>query len=174
VNDVAVVESDASTQYVAFATGGIMKTVNNGTTWTPIFDRYSTHSVGDRAIAPSHPDMLYVGTGESNDRQSSSFGDGMYKSTDAGRTFTQSGLRETPSIARVLVLPSDPNTVWVAAVGHRFGPNTERGVYRTTDGGRTWTKTLYMDEHPGATELIILPRDPNLLYAAMYSRRRTS
>jgi photosystem II stability/assembly factor-like uncharacterized protein len=174
VNDVAVIESNPSIQYVAFATGGIMKTVNNGTTWTPIFDTYSTHSVGDIAIAPSNPDILYVGTGEPNNRQSSSFGDGMYKSTDAGRTFTPIGLRETQSIARVLVHPRDPNTVWVAAVGHLFGPNTERGVYKTTDGGRTWNRVLYVDEHTGATELIIHPRDPNLLYAAMYTRQRTS
>ncbi len=174
VNDIAAVEGTPSTFYVAFATGGIMKTVNNGTTWTPIFDTYSTHSVGDIGIAPSNPDILYVGTGEPNNRQSSSFGDGMYKSTDAGKTFTQIGLRETQSIARIIVHPRDPNTVWVAAVGHLFGPNAERGVYKTTDGGRTWNKVLYFDENTGATDLIIHPRDPNILYAAMYTRRRTS
>ena len=174
VNDIAVVEHDPSIQYVAFATGGIMKTVNRGTTWTPIFDTYSTHSVGDLALAPSNPNVLYVGTGEPNNRQSSSFGDGMYKSTDGGRTFTQVGLRETQSIARVVVHPRDPNTVWVAAVGHLFGPNAERGVYKTTDGGASWRKVLYVDENTGATDLVIHPTDPNTLYAAMYTRRRTS
>ncbi|MBL8980859.1 MAG: hypothetical protein JNL26_01670 [Gemmatimonadetes bacterium] len=174
VNDIAVVEGTPTTFYVGFATGGIMKTVNNGTTWTPIFDRYSTHSVGDIGIAPSNPDIIYVGTGEPNNRQSSSFGDGMYKTTDGGKTFTQVGLRETQSIARVIVHPRDPNTVWVAAVGHLFGPNAERGVYKTTDGGATWNKVLYFDENTGATDLIIHPRDPNILFAAMYTRRRTS
>ncbi len=174
VNDVAIVEGNTSTQYVGFATGGIMKTTNHGTTWTAIFDTYTTHSVGDLALAPSNPEILYVGTGEPNNRQSSSFGDGMYKTTDGGKTFTQIGLRETQSIARVLVHPRDPNIVWVAAVGHLFGPNAERGVYKSTDGGASWNKVLYVDENTGATDLIIHPRDPNILFAAMYTRRRAS
>lgn len=174
VNDIAVVENNPSIQYVGFATGGLWKTINMGTTWTPIFDTYSTHSVGDIGIAQSNPDIVYIGTGEPNNRQSSSFGDGMYKTTDGGKTFTQIGLRETQSIARVIVHPRDPNTVWVAAVGHLFGPNPERGIYKTTDGGATWTKVFYIDENTGATDLIIHPRDPNILFAAMYTRRRTS
>lgn len=174
VNDIAVVETNPSVQYVGFATGGLWKTVNNGTTWTPVFDTYSTHSIGDIGIAPSNPEVVYVGTGEPNNRQSSSFGDGMYKTTDGGQTFTAIGLRETQSIARVIVHPRDPNTAWVAAVGHLFGPNPDRGVYKTTDGGATWSKVLYIDENTGATDLIIHPRDPNTLYAAMYTRRRTA
>jgi photosystem II stability/assembly factor-like uncharacterized protein len=174
VDDIAVVENNPSTFYVGFATGGLWKTTNLGTTFTPIFDTYSTHSIGDIAIAPSNPDIVYVGTGEANNRQSSSFGDGMYKTTDGGKTFTQIGLRETQSIARVLVHPRDPNTVWVAANGHLFGPNAERGVYKSTDGGSTWRKVLYTDENTGATDLIVHPRDPNILFAAMYTRRRTS
>ncbi|MBC7895235.1 MAG: hypothetical protein H7066_07465, partial [Cytophagaceae bacterium] len=174
VNDLAVVESRPSTFYVGFATGGLWKTTNMGTTFEPIFDMYSTHSVGDIGLAPSNPDIIYVGTGEPNNRQSSSFGDGMYKSTDGGRTFAPSGLRETQSIARVIVHPRDPNTVWVAANGRLFGPNPERGIFKTTDGGATWNKVLYVDENTGATELIIHPRDPNTLMAATYTRRRTS
>ena len=174
VDDIAAVESNPSTFYVGFATGGLWKTVNMGTTFTPVFDTYSTHSIGDIAIAPSNPDVVYLGTGEPNNRQSASFGDGMYKTTDGGKTFTAIGLRETQSIARVLVHPRDPNTVWVAANGHLFGPNAERGVFKTTDGGKNWQKVLYVDENTGATDLIIHPRDPNILFAATYTRRRTS
>ena len=112
VDDIAVVPNDPSTFYVGFATGGIWKTVNNGTTFTPIFDTYSTHSIGDIAIAPSNPDIVYVGTGEPNNRQSASFGDGMYKSTDGGKTFRSIGLRETQTIARVVVHPTNPDIVW--------------------------------------------------------------
>ncbi|MCC6317959.1 MAG: hypothetical protein IT361_09735 [Gemmatimonadaceae bacterium] len=174
VNDIAVAEGRPSTFYVGFATGGLWKTTNMGTTFTPVFDTFSTHSVGDVALAPSNPDVVYVGTGEPNNRQSSSFGDGMFRSTDGGATFSPIGLRETQSIARVVVHPRDPNTVWVAAVGRLFGPNPERGVFKTTDGGRTWSKVLYVDEHTGATDLVIHPRDPNTLLAATYTRRRTS
>ena len=177
IDDIAVVETTAastSTFYLGFATGGLWKTVNNGITYEPIFDRYSTHSIGDIAIAPSNPNVLYVGTGEPNNRQSSSFGDGMFKSTDAGATFTQIGLRDTQSIARVVVHPKNPDIVWVAAVGHLFGPNAERGVFMTTDGGATWTKTLFVDNDTGATDLIVDPSNPNNLFAAMYQRRRSA
>ncbi len=122
VNDLAVVERDPGTFYVGFATAGIWKTTNAGTTFTPIFDTYGTHSIGDIAIAPSNPDIVYVGTGEPNNRQSSSFGDGVYKTTDGGRSFTHFGLRETQTIARIVVHPTNPDLVWVAAVGHLFGP----------------------------------------------------
>ncbi len=174
VDDLAVVESDPSTFYVGFATGGIWKTTNAGTTFAPIFDTYGTHSIGDLALAPSNPDILYVGTGEPNNRQSSSFGDGMYKSTDAGRTFTHIGLRETQSIARVVVHPTNPDIVWVAAMGHLFGPNPDRGVFKSTDGGRTWRKTLFVDDYTGATEIVIDPSNPNTLFAATYQRQRTT
>lgn len=174
VDDIAVVERTPSTFYVGFATGGIWKTTNNGTTFTPIFDTYSTHSIGDIAIAPSNPDVIYVGTGEPNNRQSSSFGDGVYKSTDGGRTFTQVGLRETQSIARVVVHPTNPDIVWVAAVGRLFGANPERGVYRSENGGRSWTRTLTVDANTGATDLVQHPTNPDILFAATYSRRRTA
>lgn len=174
IDDIEAVESNPSIYYLGFATGGLWKTVNNGTTFEPIFDTYSTHSIGDLAIAPSNPDILYVGTGEPNNRQSSSFGDGMYRSTDGGATFTQIGLRETQSIARVVVHPTNPDIVWVAALGRLFGPNPERGVFKTTDGGATWNKVLYLDESTGATDLVIDRRNPDVLYAATYTRQRTA
>jgi photosystem II stability/assembly factor-like uncharacterized protein len=172
IDDIAAVESNPSTFYVGFATGGLWKTTNNGTTFTPIFDEQPVTSIGDIAIAPSDPNVVYVGTGEPNNRQSSSFGAGMFKSTDAGKTWKQIGLVETQSIARVVVHPKDPNTVYVAAIGHLFGPNRERGVYKTTDGGATWTNTKFIDPDTGFTDLVMDPAAPTTLYAASYQRRR--
>ena len=135
VDDIAGVESNPYTLYIGFATGGVWKSTNNGTTFQPIFDTYSTASIGDIAIAPSDPKVVWVGTGEANNRQSSSFGDGIYKSTDAGKSFTKMGLENTQTIARIVIDPKDANIVYVAVLGHLFGPNKERGVYKTTDGG---------------------------------------
>ncbi len=174
VDDIEVDPNDFRVYYVGYSTGGIWKTTNNGTTFEPVFDTYETHSIGDLAIAPSRPSVLFVGTGEPNNRQSSSFGAGMYKSTDGGETFTHIGLRETQSIARVIVHPTNPDVVWVAAVGHLFGPNPERGVFKTTDGGATWKHVLKVDENTGATDLVIDPSNPNTLFAATYQRRRTA
>ena len=174
VDDIAVRPDDPHTFFVGFATGGLWKTTNNGTTFRPVFDTYGTHSIGALGLAPSNPDILYVGTGESNNRQSSSFGEGIYKSDDGGETFTHVGLRETQSIARVVVHPRDADVVWVAANGHLFGPNAERGVFKSSDGGSTWRKVLYVDEHTGATDLVIDPSNPNTLFAATFQRRRTA
>lgn len=174
VDDIAVDERRPSTYYIGYAVGGVLKTVNNGTTFTPIFDTYGSASIADLAIAPSNPDILYVATGEANNRQTTSYGDGLYKSTDGGKTFANVGLRNAQTLGRVIVHPRDPNTVWVAVGGHLYGPNAERGVYLTTDGGRTWSRTLYVDEHTGATELVIDPANPAILWAAMYQRQRTA
>lgn len=173
IDDIAVVESNPSIIYVGFATSGVWKTVNNGTTWEPIFDTYSSASIGDIALCPLDPNIVWVGTGEPNNRQSSSFGDGIYKSTDGGKTFTHMGLRETQTIARIVVDPKDCNTVYVAALGHLFGPNPERGIYKTTDGGKTWALVKFIDEDTGFTDIVVDPVDNKTLYAASYQRRRT-
>lgn len=174
IDDFAVVESDPYTMYIGFATGGVWKTVNNGTTWEPIFDIYPTSSIGDIAVCQSDPNIVWVGTGEPNNRQSSSFGDGIYKSTDAGKTFTNVGLKDTQSIARVIIDPKDPNVVYVAALGHLFGPNKERGIYKTTDGGKTWVNIKFIDENTGFTDIVMDPADNKTLYAASYQRRRVA
>ncbi len=174
VDDIAVARDDTHTFYVGFATGGLWKTTNNGVTFKPVFDTYATGSVGAVAIAPSNSDVVWVGTGEANNRQSSSFGAGVYRSTDAGESFTRVGLVETQSIARIVVHPRNPDVAWVAANGHLFGPNPERGVFKTTDGGRSWNKVLYVDEDTGATDLVMDPSNPNTLFAATYQRRRTA
>jgi len=172
IDDIEAVESNPSIIYVGFATGGIWKTVNNGTTWSPIFDTYPVSSIGDIGLSQSNPNVIYVGTGEPNNRQSSSFGNGMYKSTDGGKTFTHIGLEATQTIARVVVHPKDPNTVYVAALGHLFGPNLERGVYKTTDGGKSWQAVKQIDADTGFTDLVMDPSNPDTLYAASYQRRR--
>src|SRR5215216_5675266 len=174
IDDITAVEQNPYIIYVGFATNGVWKSTNNGTTWQPIFDTYGTNSIGDIAIAPSDPNIVWVGTGEANNRQSSTFGDGIYKSTDAGKTFTKMGLEDSQTIARIVIDPKDPNIVYVAVLGHLFGPNKERGVYKTTDGGRTWSNVKFIDENTGFTDLAIDYTDSKVLYAASYQRRRTS
>src|SRR6185436_4454592 len=172
IDDIAVSESDPSIIYLGYAVGGVFKSENNGTTFSPVFETYGTASIGDIAIHPTNPDIAYVGTGEANNRQTSSFGDGIYKTTDGGRTFQNAGLRETQTIARIVIDPKNPETVYVAAPGHLFGPNKERGVYKTSDGGRNWNLVKFIDEDTGFTDIAIDPVNTNTLYAASYQRRR--
>lgn len=174
VDDIAVIAGDPRTYYVAYSTGGVFKTTNAGTTFEPVFDTYKTTHVGAVAVAQSNPDIVWVGTGEANNRQSSSYGDGVYKSTDGGKTFNDMGLRGTQSIHRILVHPRNPEIVYVAAAGALYGPNAERGIYRTADGGRNWSRVLYVDDHTGANNIVMDPSDPNIMYASMYQRRRTA
>jgi photosystem II stability/assembly factor-like uncharacterized protein len=173
IDDIAVYEKDPRIIWIGYAVGGVYKSTNAGTTFVPVFEKYGSASIGDIALDQNNPDIAYVGTGEPNNRQTSSFGDGMYKTTDGGKTFTHIGLRETQSIARVVLDPRNSNIVYVAAVGHLFGPNADRGIYKSTDGGRSWAKVKYVDENTGFTDLAIDASNPNVLYAASYQRRRT-
>lgn len=173
VDDLAIVESDPRVIYVGAAAGGIFKTINAGQSWQPLFDDQPNPSIGDLALSPSNPSILYAGTGEPNNRQSSSWGNGVYKSTDGGATWTHLGLKETHHIGRIVVHPTNPDIVYVAAQGDLWGPNKERGVYRSMDGGATWTLTLFVNEDTGANDIAIDPQSPNILYATMYQRRRT-
>ncbi|HLA76060.1 MAG TPA: hypothetical protein VJU18_00630 [Vicinamibacteria bacterium] len=173
VDDFAVWEADPSVFYVGTASGGIFRTENAGTTFEPVFDDQEVSSIGDLAIAPSDPSILYVGTGEPNNRQSSSWGNGVYKTLDAGKTWTHLGLKDTHHIGRILVHPQNPSVVYVAALGHLWGPNPERGVFKTTDGGKTWVNTKFVDQDTGFVDLAMDPLSPDTLYAAAYQRRRT-
>jgi photosystem II stability/assembly factor-like uncharacterized protein len=173
IDDLAVDEKNPSTYYIGYAVSGLWKTVNNGTTFEPLMDTIA-HSIGDIALAPSNADIIYVGTGEANNRQSSSFGEGVFKSTDGGKKWDYVGLKETQSIARVVVHPKNPDMVWVCAAGHLFGPNTERGVFQSADGGKNWQHTLKVTQDVGCTDIVLDPSNPNNLMAAMFERRRTS
>jgi photosystem II stability/assembly factor-like uncharacterized protein len=172
VADVESVPGNANIVYVATASGGLWKTVNAGVTWKPIFERQGTISIGDIALAPGNPDLVWVGTGESNVRNSVSFGDGVYKSTDGGKNWQHMGLKNTEHISAIVIHPQNPDIVYVGALGHAFAPNDERGVFMTTDGGKTWTKTLYIDREHGVADLEIDPTNPNILYAGMWSFER--
>jgi photosystem II stability/assembly factor-like uncharacterized protein len=173
IDDFAVVESNPDIVYVGVASGGVWKTTNNGTTWEPVFDKEAVSTIGDIAIAPSDPSIVWVGTGEPNNRQSSSWGDGIYKSMDAGKTWQNMGLAATHHIGRIVINPRNPNVVYVAALGHLWGPNAERGVYKTSDGGKTWSQVLKINDDTGVSDIAMDPQSPDTLYAAAYQRRRT-
>ena len=160
--------------YFGAVAGGVFQTTDGGATWSPVFDREPVSSIGAIALAASNPNIVYVGTGEQCLRNDISFGDGVYKSLDGGKTWANIGLRDTQHIATILIDPNNPNVVFVAAVGHAFGPNEERGVFRSMDGGKTWQKVLYVDDKTGATDLIFDPNNPNILFAAMYEVRRSA
>lgn len=172
IDDFAVVESDPKVFYVATASGGVWKTVNNGVTWDPIFDDQNTSTIGDVTVSPSNPDLVWVGTGEPNNRQSSSWGDGVYKSSDGGKTWKNMGLRDTHHIGRIVIHPANPDIVYVAALGHLWGPNKERGLFKTVDAGKTWVNTKFIDENTGFVDVAMDPENPDTLYAAAYQRQR--
>jgi photosystem II stability/assembly factor-like uncharacterized protein len=175
VTDIEALESNPAVVYVAAASGGVWKSVNAGTTWEPIFTNYKTSSIGDIGIYQKDPNIIWVGTGEGCVRNSAEWGDGVYKSTDAGKTFVSVGLSETHHIARIITHPTNPDIVYVAAQGHLWGYNPERGVFKTVDGGKTWKKLangLPNDNKTGAGDLIMDPANPNILYANMWERIR--
>jgi len=166
------VPSQPNVFYMAPNNGGVWKTTDYGQTWNPIFDDQPTGSVGALAIAPSNPNMIYVGSGEGLRRPDLSVGDGIYKSSDAGKTWQHLGLREAQQIGAIIIDPNDPNRVFVAALGHPYGPNTERGVFRSRDGGTTWQKVFYKDENTGAIDVAFDPSNSQIVYADMWSSRR--
>ena len=175
ITDVKALDSDFRYAIVAAASGGVWKTTNAGTTWTPIFDHYGASSIGAVAIFQKDPRILWVGTGEANNRNSVAWGDGVYKSTDGGATFRNMGLKETFQIARVVTHPANADIVYVAAIGNLWAYTGDRGVFKTTDGGRTWQKLaggLPNDGKTGATDLVMAPNNPEVLYAAFYQRLR--
>ncbi len=173
VDDFAVVESNPKIVYMALASGGVWKSINAGTTWGPIFDKEAVSTIGALALAPSDPSILWVGTGEQNNRQSSSWGNGVYKSTDCGSTWHQMGLTDTEHIGRIAIHPSNSDVVYVAALGHLWGSNHERGVFKTSDGGLTWKNVLFINDDTGVVDIAMDRQSPDTLYAAAYQRRRT-
>ncbi len=158
--------------YIGVCNGGVWKTTDYGRVWTPIFDDQPTGSIGAIAIAPSNPDILYVGSGEGLQRPDLSTGDGIYKSTDAGRTWTHLGLRDGQQIPQIVVDPRDPNRLFVAVLGHPYGPNAERGIFRSKDGGQSFEKILYKDEDTGGIDVVLDPKNPDVVYAALWEARQ--
>src|SRR5688572_5591147 len=158
----AGIPGDPLTYYVGSASGGVWKTTDGGTNWAPIFDDQPVHSIGSLAIAKSDPNIVWAGTGEAHIRSHISVGQGIYKTTDAGRTWRLMGLERTGRIARIVIHPTNPNIVMACALGHAYGPQPERGVFRSTDGGTTWTRTLFTDENAGCSDLAMNPQDPQI------------
>jgi photosystem II stability/assembly factor-like uncharacterized protein len=172
VSDFAVHPEDRATYYVAVASGGVWKTVNNGTTWKPIFDGEGSYSIGCVTLDPKDPLTVWVGTGENNSQRSVGYGDGVYKSTDGGASWEKMGLEDSEHIAKIIVDPRDSDRVLVASQGPLWSAGGDRGLYLTTDGGESWENILEIDEHTGVTDVVLDPRDPDIMYAATYQRRR--
>jgi photosystem II stability/assembly factor-like uncharacterized protein len=172
VADIAIHPSDINTWYVAAASGGVWKTTNHGTTFSPIFDSYDSYSIGCVSIAPSNHNTVWVGTGENNNQRSASYGDGVYKSLDGGNSFVNMGIKKSERIGSIVIHPSNENIIWVAAYGSVWSSGGERGVYKTIDGGKTWERTLFISDDTGVNEVIIDPTNPDVLYAAAHQRRR--
>jgi photosystem II stability/assembly factor-like uncharacterized protein len=168
----AVEPNNPARYYVAVASGGVWKTINNGTTWTPVFDREASYSIGCIVLDPKNPLTVWVGTGENNSQRSVSYGSGVYRSDDGGRSWRNVGLRASEHIGRIAIDPKDSNIIYVAAQGPLWGPGGDRGLYKTTDGGKTWKQILKISEHTGVTDVVIDPQNPETLYAASYQRRR--
>ncbi|HKO55243.1 MAG TPA: hypothetical protein VJ276_05150 [Thermoanaerobaculia bacterium] len=172
IADFAVVEKDPYTIFVAVGTGGVLRTTNNGTTWEPVFDKEAVASTGSVAVSQNNPKIVWVGTGEGNSRNSSSWGNGVYKSTDGGDSWKNTGLPESHDVPKIALDPKNDDVAYAAVLGHLWGTNPERGVYKTSDGGKTWQQALAIDAQTGAIDVIVDPSDPKTVYAAMWARRR--
>ncbi|MEQ1693680.1 MAG: glycosyl hydrolase, partial [Gemmatimonas sp.] len=174
IADLAVYEANPAIYYVGTAHGGVWKTTSNGAMFTPLFQDQGLIAIGDVAISQTNPDLLWVGAGESNNRQSTSWGGGVYKSLDGGKTFALMGLANSKHINRIIIDPRNNDVVIVAATGPLFGSGGDRGLYKTTDGGKTWKQVLKVDDETGANDLAQSLSEPNTLYASTYQRRRTA
>ena len=172
IADLAVDPTDSKVWWIAAASGGVWKSVNSGTTWQPLFDGEGSFSIGALAIDPRNPSIVWVGTGENNNQRSVAYGDGLYRTLDGGKTWKKTGLEKSEHIGRILIDPRDSNVVWVAAQGPLWGSGSERGVYKSTDGGVTWSRSLHASDDTGATDIVLDPTDPDTLIAAMHQRRR--
>ena len=173
IADIEVDSKNPSIWYIAVGSGGVWKTENAGITWTPIFDKQSVFSTGDVTIDPTNSNVIWVGSGENNGGRHVSFGDGVYKSLDGGETWENKGLNKSEHISDIIVHPQDSNTVWVSSQGPLWTDGGERGLFKTTDGGDTWTNVLETDKWTGVTSLVIDSRNPDKLYAATWQRQRT-
>ena len=172
ISSIAVHPRDKSTWYIAAASGGVWKTVNAGMSWTPLFDDQASYSIGTVVIDPKNPNVIWVGTGENNSQRSVSYGDGIYRSDDGGKSWKNMGLKSSEHIARILIDPKDSNVLYVASQGPLWGPGGDRGLFKTTDGGKTWKNVLSISENTGVTDVVMDPRNPDTLIAASYQRRR--
>jgi len=172
ITDIAVPLDQPYTFYLASATGGLWKTTNNGVTFEPIFDNQGTYSLGDIAVAPSDSHIVWVGTGEASNARSTYWGDGVYKSPDGGKTWQHMGLKDSHHIGRIVIHPQNPDIVYVAAMGHLFSSNDERGLYKTEDGGKTWNRVLFINDKVGVIDVVMNPQDPEALLAAAYDKQR--
>ena len=172
VTDLAVAERDPKLAYAATAGGGVWMSADGGATWAPVFDSQTTLVIGAVAVAPSDPAVVYVGTGEANPRNSVSWGTGIYRSPDGGKTWGPAGVPDGGAVGRIVVHPKDPDTAYAAVLGRFWAPSPDRGLYKTTDGGKTWKLSKFLDEDTGFVDVAIDPSDPDTLYAAAYPVRR--
>ncbi len=172
ISDIAVDPKNANVWYVAASAGNLWKTENRGNTWTPIFETYGSYSLGAVVVDPKNSNVVWLATGENNNQRSVSYGDGIYKSSDAGATWTRMGLENSEHIQNVLIDPRDSNVVFVSAIGPLWNAGGDRGLYKTTDGGKTWKAVLTISPDTGVTDVVMDPVNPNVLYAAAYQRRR--
>ncbi len=172
IADIAIHPTDRSVWYVAVASGGVWKTVNSGTTWEPIFDDQISFSIGCVTIDAKNPETVWVGTGENNSQRSVGWGDGVYKSLDGGQTWKRMGLERSEHIGKILIDPRDSNVVYVAAQGPLWAGGGDRGLYKTSDGGESWEQILEISENTGVTDVVLDPRNPDVLLAASFQRRR--